>query len=129
MSKEIEERLLRKIEIEEEITQKQQELVKIIQETSNAKREKKLETNFLKMKFIADEADQKLKSDLYSKFAVYNYFNEENLTNTLLNGLQIESILAGVNQRTWFNFGCRKLGKTYRKPGAFILEFKHLEVF
>lgn len=123
---ELEERLLKKKELEERIQQDQFELAKIREAEFKTKKQKSINPNFDTLKFV--ERDGRLiSSEVFSKQAIYEYLNEKEGTITLFNGIQALGVF-GTNTEKKEAFGMKKLGTVYRVPEQFTLRFKHLEI-
>jgi hypothetical protein len=123
---EIEERLLRKKELEEKSREINFELAKIIEFESRLKKKKELQTDFNKLKFVS-QGDRMLSSEAFSRNAIYEYLNEKEQTITLFNGIQAEATF-GTNIAKKESFGMLEEGSLYRVPGVYTLRFKHFEI-
>lgn len=122
---ELEERLLRKKELEEQVQKASFELAELREKDATIEKPKQIEKDFKKLKFVVSGNDL-IKSEVYSRFTVYDYFNEKENTITSLNGLQAQTLF-GKDIATWEAFGKKELGSVYRKADKFTLRFRHFE--
>ena len=123
---ELEERLLRKQKLEEQSKEINFELAEIREFESKFKKEKEIQTDFNKLKFI-EQGGRMLSSEAFSKQAIYEYLNEKEETITLFNGVQAEATF-GIHLAKKEAFGMLELGSLYRVPGVYTLRFKHFEM-
>jgi len=125
---ELEEKLFRKKELQEEIQKKQFELAEINQAVATQKKEKKYVTNFDDLKVVTDGKNI-LETQVFHKNAIYEYFNEKNGSVTLFNGKQAEGVF-GMDEKGMIEFGKKELGPVYQNTKeGFILRFKHFETY
>lgn len=122
---ELEERLLRKKELEEQVQKASFELAELREKEATIEKPKQIEKEFENLKYVVSGNDL-ISSDVYSRFAVYDYFNESEGTITPINGLQAQTLF-GKDIKTWEAFGKKELGSVYRKADKFTLRFRHLE--
>jgi hypothetical protein len=122
----LEERLLRKEEIEERMRQDAFELAQIRELEVKTVKKKVIEKDFSKLNFVAVGNDL-ASSDVFSKNAVYDYLNEETGIITPFNGLQAQGVF-GTNDSAMTAFGMKQLGAVYRIPEKFTLKFRHFEI-
>jgi len=120
---ELEERLLRKQELEEQVQKASFELAELREKEATVIKPKQIEKDFENLKIKDNDP---CKSEVYSRFAVYDYFNEVEGTITPMNGLQAQTLF-GKDIATWEAFGRKELGSVYRKADKYTLRFRHLE--
>lgn len=123
---EIEDRLLRKQELEDVVQKASFELAQLIEKEVSEVKPKQIEADFQKLKF-KEVGGNLIESEAFSKRAIYDYLNEKENTITAFNGLQAQTVF-GNNDKKWEQFGKLELGEIYRVPGEFTLKFRHYEV-
>ena len=126
--KSLEERLLRKQELETRVQEDQFELAELreLEAKTKAKKKKEVEKDFNNLTFIAQGNDL-VSSDVYDKKAIYDFLNEETGIITPFNGLQAQTVF-GTNDNAMTQFGKKELGSVYRMPNKFTLRFRHFEI-
>jgi hypothetical protein len=124
--KELEEKLIRKKELEKTIQQSQFELAELNQSEALKPKEKKIITDFSQLKVRTDGINI-ISSEVFHQNAVYEYFNEKEGTLTDYSGKQAESVFV-MRDDDMIAFGKKELGPIYKGIG-FTLKFKHFETY
>jgi hypothetical protein len=125
---ELEEKLLQRKELQEEIQKKQFELAELNQSVALSQKEKKYITDFNQLKVVLDGKNI-IETQVFHKNAVYEFFNEKNGSLTLFNGKQAEGVF-GMNEKDMIEFGKKEIGPIYQNTKeGFILKFKHFETY
>lgn len=123
MSDSIEKKLLSPKQIKKQIEDLQYQLAEMQEADAVKPKEDVIETNFNKLKVVLD-GDEIMETEVFSRWATYDYFNLKTNQVTPMTGKQVESLF-GLNKQAMKDFGKKLLGSVYN-TNDFIVKFRSM---